>query len=233
MFCLRHSAQAEGFAPGNGTGSVAMSAGTETAVAQEDGRKHSYCRGNPSPSHSINYRLPRKYDKLAHLFQEHKYMIDVNQLRRGVSFTQDGNLYKVTEYSHKKPGRGKATIRVNVKDLRTGSNLQLTFTSGDRVEDIRLDKRTYQYLYDDGQFYVFMDTGTYEQKQLPHGVMDEDKHYLRDNMELELLSYEGEVLDYILPKSMEFEVIEAENAVAGDTATGATKTVVTDTGLKV
>ena len=160
-------------------------------------------------------------------------MIDVNQLRRGVSFTQDGNLYKVTEYSHKKPGRGKATIRVNVKDLRTGSNLQLTFTSGDRVEDIRLDKRTYQYLYDDGQFYVFMDTGTYEQKQLPHGVMDEDKHYLRDNMELELLSYEGEVLDYILPKSMEFEVIEAENAVAGDTATGATKTVVTDTGLKV
>ncbi len=160
-------------------------------------------------------------------------MIDVNQLRRGVSFTQDGNLYKVTEYSHKKPGRGKATIRVNVKDLRTGSNLQLTFTSGDRVEDIRLDKRTYQYLYDDGQFYVFMDTGTYEQKQLPHGVMDEDKHYLRDNMELELLSYEGEVLDYVLPKSMEFEVVEAENAVAGDTATGATKTVITDTGLKV
>ncbi|NKQ34297.1 MAG: elongation factor P [Chloroflexi bacterium] len=160
-------------------------------------------------------------------------MIDVNQLRRGVSFTQDGNLYKVTEYSHKKPGRGKATIRVNVKDLHTGSNLQLTFTSGDRVEDIRLDKRTYQYLYDDGQFYVFMDTGTYEQKQLSHAVMEEDQHYLRDNMELELLSYEGEVLDYILPKSMEFEVVEAENAVAGDTATGATKTVVTDTGLKV
>jgi elongation factor P len=111
--------------------------------------------------------------------------------------------------------------------------LQLTFTSGDRVEDIRLDKHTYQYLYDDGQFYVFMDTGTYEQKQLPHAVMEEDRHYLRDNMELELLSYEGEVLDYILPKSMEFEVVEAENAVAGDTATGATKTVVTDTGLKV
>lgn len=160
-------------------------------------------------------------------------MIDVNQLRRGVSFTQDGNLYKVTEYSHNKPGRGKATIRVSVKDLRTGSNLQLTFTSGDRVEDIRLDKRTYQYLYDDGQFYVFMDTDTYEQKHLPHTVMEDDKHFLRDNMELELLSYEGEVLDYILPKSMEFEVVEAENAVAGDTATGATKTVITDTGLKV
>ena len=64
-------------------------------------------------------------------------MIDVNQLRRGVNFTHDGNLYKVTEYSHSKPGRGKATIRVNVRNLRTGANLQLTFTSGDRVEDIR------------------------------------------------------------------------------------------------
>ena len=160
-------------------------------------------------------------------------MIDVNQLRRGVSFTQDGNLYKVTEYSHNKPGRGKATIRVSVKDLRTGSYLQMTFTSGDRVEDIRLEKHTYQYLYDDGRFYVFMNNNTYEQKQLPHAVMEEDRHYLIDNMELELLDYEGEVLDYILPKSMELEVVEAENAVAGDTATGATKEVITETGLKV
>lgn len=160
-------------------------------------------------------------------------MIDVNQLRRGVNFTFDGSLYKVTEYSHSKPGRGKATIKVNVRDLRTGANLVLTFTSGDRVEDIRLDKTTYQYLYDDGQFYVFMDTSTYEQKMVAHPVMEDSLHFLRDNMELELLTYEGEVLDYILPKSMEFEVVEAENAVAGDTATGATKEVITDTGLKV
>jgi elongation factor P len=160
-------------------------------------------------------------------------MIDVNQLRRGVSFTHDDNLYKVAEYSHSKPGRGKATIRVTVKNLRTGANLQLTFTSGDRVEDIRLEKQAFQYLYDDGRFYVFMNTDTYEQKQVAHAVMDEHKPYLIDNMELELLLYEGEVLDYILPKSMEFEVVEAENAVAGDTATGATKEIVTETGLKV
>jgi elongation factor P len=160
-------------------------------------------------------------------------MIDVNQLRRGVNFTHDGNLYKVTEYSHSKPGRGKATIKVSVRNLRTGANLQISFTSGDRVEDIRLDKTTYQYLYDDGQFYVFMDTGTYDQKQVAHTVLADSAHFLRDNMELELLTYEGEVLDFILPKSMEFEVVEAENAVAGDTATGATKEIITDTGLKV
>ncbi len=160
-------------------------------------------------------------------------MIDVNQLRRGVTFLQDGNLYKVTEYSHNKPGRGKATIRVNVRDLRSGSNLQLTFTSGDRVEDVRLSKRTMQYLYDDGMFYVFMDTDSYEQKQVPHTVMESDAYYLIDNMELELLLYEGEVIDYILPKTMDMEVVDSEMAVAGDTATGATKEVVTQTGMKV
>jgi elongation factor P len=160
-------------------------------------------------------------------------MIDVNQLRRGVNFMYDGNLYKVTEYSHSKPGRGKATIRVNVRNLRTGANLQMTFNSGDRVDDIRLEKQTYQYLYNDGRFYVFMDTETYDQKQVPHSVLEKDAQFLRDNMELDLLSYEGEVIEYDLPKSMEFEVAEAEHAVAGDTATGATKEVVTETGLKV
>lgn len=160
-------------------------------------------------------------------------MIDVNQLRRGVTFAHDGNIFRVTEYSHNKPGRGKANIRVNVRNLRTGANLLLTFTSGDRVEDIRLEKQTYQYLYDDGRFYVFMDTDTYDQKQVPHSVMAEHAAYLRDNMELDLLSYEGEIIGYDLPKSMEFEVVEAEHAVAGDTATGATKEVITDTGLKV
>jgi elongation factor P len=160
-------------------------------------------------------------------------MIDVNQLRRGVTFLHDGALLKVTEYSHTKPGRGKATIRVRVRDLRTGTNKEVTFSSGDRVEDVRLDKGAFQYLYDDGQFYVFMDLDNYEQKQVAHSVLESDAKYLRDNMELELLSYEGEVIDYDLPKTMEFEVTEAENAVAGDTATGATKEIVTETGLRV
>ena len=110
-------------------------------------------------------------------------MIDVNQLRRGVTFVHDGALLKVTEYSHTKPGRGKATIRVKVRDLRTGTNKEVTFSSGDRVEDVRLDKSLFQYLYDDGTFYVFMDQSTYEQKQVVHSVLESDAKYLRDNME--------------------------------------------------
>lgn len=160
-------------------------------------------------------------------------MIDVNQLRRGRTFVHDGEIYKVTEYSHNKPGRGKATIRVSVRNVRTGANLQLTFTSGDRVEEIRLDKRTVQYLYDDGQFLVFMDTDTYEQPHVPHALFGDDAQWLKENMELELLFSESEVLDYNLPLTVELEVVDAEMAVAGDTAGGATKEVTTETGIKV
>lgn len=160
-------------------------------------------------------------------------MIDVNQLRRNTAFLHDGNLYKVTEYSHSKPARGKATIKVSVRNMRTGSNVGLTFTSGDRVEDVRLEKRTYQYLYNDGRFYVFMDNDTYYQKEVAHHTFADHAHYLVENMDIDLLTYEEEVIDYEIPKSMEFDVVESENAVAGDTATGATKEVITQTGLKV
>ena len=160
-------------------------------------------------------------------------MIDVNQLRRGIAFTQDGELFKVLEYSHNKPGRGKATIRVTVRNVRSGANFQMTFTSGDRVEDVRLEKRTMQYLYDDGTFYVFMDTSNYEQAFVNHAMFSDVIQYLKENMELDLLFYETEVVDYSLPNSLEMVVVEAENAVAGDTATGATKEVITETGLKV
>jgi len=160
-------------------------------------------------------------------------MKDVNQLRRGAAFIHGGEIFKVTEYSHHKPGRGKATIRVNVRNMRSGSNLQLTFNSGDRVEDIHLDKRTVEYLYDDGQFFVFMDTQTYEQPQVAHAVIGDDSQWLKENMALELLLYEGEVIDYNLPLNVEMKVVDAEHGVAGDTATGATKEVTLETGVKV
>ncbi|MFN2223778.1 MAG: elongation factor P [Chloroflexota bacterium] len=160
-------------------------------------------------------------------------MIDVNQLRRGTSFLHGDEIFKVTEYSHHKPGRGKATIRVSVRNVRTGANLQLTFNSGDRVEDIRLEKKTVEYLYDDGQFYVFMDTSTYEQPHVAHTVLGDDSQWLKENMELELLTYEGEVIDYNLPLNVDLKVVESEMAIAGDTASGATKEVITETGVKV
>jgi elongation factor P len=160
-------------------------------------------------------------------------MIDVNELRKGVTFTMDNELYKVIDYSHHKPGRGKATIRTKLRNLRTGTTLDKNFISGDRVQDIRLDHRTVQYMYRDERFYYFMDVETFEQFPLQEAVLEEATPYLVDNMEIELVSYEGEALDVDLPITVDLEVVEAPPGFAGDTAQGATKEVTLETGLKI
>lgn len=160
-------------------------------------------------------------------------MIDVNQLRKGTSFTKDGNLYRVIEYKHHKPGRGKATIRVTVRDLRSGSTTEMTFNSGERVEDIRVEALNVEFLYADEDFVTFMNTETYEQPQLNRAVFGDDLKYIKESMEIKLLSHEGEIIDYALPKTMEYEVIEVEAAIAGDTANSPTKKIKLESGFEV
>jgi elongation factor P len=160
-------------------------------------------------------------------------MIDVNDLRKGVTFELDDTLYKVLEYEHHKPGRGKATIRVKSRNLRTGTILEKSFISGDRVQDVRLDYHTVQYLYSDGALYHFMDLDTYEQPAIPADMIGETAGYLKEGMEVKLTFYQNEPLDIDLPTSVDLVVSEAEMAVRGDTATGVTKKVTTETGLQV
>ena len=160
-------------------------------------------------------------------------MIDVNELRSGVTFELDGNLYKVLEYSHHKPGRGKATIRTKIRDLRSGGVMEKSFLSGDRVQDIRLDHHMVQFLYQDGDLYYFMDTETYEQPAVNSSLLDDAVTYLTEGLEVKLTFYQGEALDIEMPTTVDLLVEEAEVAVKGDTATGANKTVTTQTGLKV
>jgi elongation factor P len=160
-------------------------------------------------------------------------MIDVNELRKGTTFTMDGDIYKVLEYQHHKPGRGKAIIRTKIRNLRTGAIIDKNFTSGDRVQNIRIDRVEVQYLYSDGEFYHFMNTETYEQPALPAAILGEAVDYLTENMTLTLSFYEGEPIDVILPTAVELQVTDAPLAIAGDTASGATKQVTLETGLKV
>jgi elongation factor P len=160
-------------------------------------------------------------------------MIDVNELRKGVTFTMDGELYKVIGYQHHKPGRGKAVIRTKLRNLRSGGTIDKNFTSGDRVQDIRLDHQTVQYLYSDEDFYHFMDVETYEQFPLPNAVLEDARPYLIENMEIELSSHEGEALDVELPITVDLRVVEAPPGFAGDTASGATKEVTLETGLTI
>lgn len=160
-------------------------------------------------------------------------MIDVNDLRKGVTFLLDGSLYKVLDYHHNKPGRGNATIRVKAKDLRTGTTLEKTFNSGFRVEDVRLDYHNVQYLYNDGAFYYFMDVETFEQPAIPAKIVEEAAGYLTENLEVKLTFFNNEAIDIELPTSVDLVVLEAEAAVRGDTATGVTKKVKVETGIYV
>jgi elongation factor P len=160
-------------------------------------------------------------------------MIDVNELRKGVTFELDGDLFKVLEYAHHKPGRGKATIRIKARNLRTWATIDKTFNSSDKVQDIRLDFRKVQYLYKDGNLYHFMDMETYEQPALSEDTLAEAAQYLKAGLDLKITYFEGEPLDVDLPTTVDLEVTDALPAVRGDTATGVTKKVTTETGLEV
>jgi len=160
-------------------------------------------------------------------------MIDVNNLRKGVTFELDNSLYKVLDYEHYKPGRGKATIRIKARNLRTGTILEKSFISGDRVEDVRLDYQHVQFLYHDGELYHFMNTETYEQPAITAEAVGDYALYLKENLDVKLTFYYGEALDIELPITVELAVVEAGVSVRGDTATGVTKKVRTETGLEV
>lgn len=160
-------------------------------------------------------------------------MIDVNQLRKGTTFTEDGELFKVIDYQHIKPGRGSATIRVKVRNLRSGSIFEKTYPSGNAIQDIRLDNTEVEFLYDDGEFLNFIDNNTYEQPQLRKEIFGDDLVFLQNGMMIKLSSYDGEILDYELPTSVELEVISSEMAVVGDTANNPTKKVTLEGGIEV
>lgn len=160
-------------------------------------------------------------------------MIDVNDLRKGVTFELDGNLFKVIEYSHHKPGRGNATIKIRARNLRTGANLEKTFISGSQVQEARLDFHTVQYLYNDGDTYYFMDQETFEQPGISRDVLGDSVNFLQEGMVCKLTFYKGEPLDVELPLTVDLKVVYAEVAVRGDTATGVTKKVKVETGAEV
>lgn len=160
-------------------------------------------------------------------------MIDANALRKGVIFELDGDLYKVKDYHHNKTARGGATIRIKALNLRSGANIERTFNSGERVQDVRLDYHKVQYLYNDGTFYYFMNNTTFEQPSISADMIGDLAGYLVEGLEVKLTFYGDEPLDVELPTAVELKVIEAEVAVRGDTATGVTKKVTCETGLEV
>lgn len=160
-------------------------------------------------------------------------MIDVNDLRKGVTFEYDGQLFKVLEYSHHKPGRGNATIRIKARNLKTGSNIEKSFQSGDRVPEARLDFHNVQFLYGDGDNFHFMDNETFDQPAIPAEMIGDLAGFLKEGMECKLTFYNDAPLDIEVPLTVDLKVTAAEVAVRGDTATGVTKKVKVETGISV
>jgi elongation factor P len=160
-------------------------------------------------------------------------MIDVNDLRKGVIFEYDGALYRVLEYTHHKPGRGNAIIRVKMRNIRTGSTTERTWNSGDRVQDIRLEYHNVQYLYNDGDLFYFMDPETFEQPAISRDLVGDSAGFLKEGIEVKITFYENEAIDLELPTTVDLKVTQADVAVRGDTATGVTKRVTVETGQGV
>lgn len=160
-------------------------------------------------------------------------MIGVQDLRRGHTYIEDEQIWRVIDYSHSKLGRGNASIRLKVRNVRAGSTVDKTYQSGSRVQDVQLDREDVQYLYHDGDLYYFMNSETYEQPALSASVLGEAVYYLTDGLTLELVSYKGEPIGIELPTSVDLEVTQTEPGFPGDTATGGTKPAIVKTGLKV
>lgn len=159
--------------------------------------------------------------------------VSVTELRKGVTFEDGGDLFKVLEYQHIKMGRGSATIRLKLRNLRTGANLERTFPNGGVVNDVRLENREVQYMYSDGEEFHFMDNETYDQFALTEKVLGNAVNYLKENMVLELSSYNGEPLDLELPTTVDLKIVETAPGFKGDTASGGGKPATLETGLVI
>jgi len=160
-------------------------------------------------------------------------VIPVTALRRGTVIKLDGEIYRVLEYQHHKPGRGNAFIRTKLRNLRTGAIIDHTFLSGDEVEDVELENRTVQFLYREGDIYYFMDLETYEQPAVRAEALGDAVKYLVEGLTLELSFYEDEPIEVELPVTVDLKVVETEPGVRGDTAQGATKPAKLETGLVI
>ena len=155
-------------------------------------------------------------------------MISTNDFKNGMTIEVDNNIYTILEFQHVKPGKGPAFVRTKLKNLRTGSTIDKTFNAGVKVGTAHIDKKAMQFLY-------FMDMSTYEQVELKKEMIEDSIKYLKENLEVEIIFFEGELLGLNLPDKVTMKIVKSEEAVKGNTTSGAMKDAEVETGytLKV
>ena len=157
-------------------------------------------------------------------------MASTNDLKNGMVLRIEGQLWAVVEFQHVKPGKGPAFVRTKLRNVESGKNVDKTFNAGTKVETANVDKRTMQYLYNDGSSYVFMDTSTYEQLEVSPEVVGDAKNFMLENQEAIVATNDGRVLFIELPASVELLIAETEPGLQGDRSTGGTKPATLETG---
>ena len=160
-------------------------------------------------------------------------MISSSELRKGIIIEIDGELYQVLDYHHIKMGRGSAQVRLKLRDVHGRHTIERTFQASEKFPRVRLDFRQVQYLYNDGDLYYFMDNETFEQIPLNAGQLGDVLSYLKENMSLELSSYEGELVGVELPITVELQVVETGPGFKGNTATAGNKPAKLETGITI
>ena len=160
-------------------------------------------------------------------------MISAGDFRNGITIEIDGNIYQIIEFQHVKPGKGAAFVRTKLKNIVSGGVVEKTFIPTEKCPQARIDRKEMQYLYEDGDLYNFMDTETYDQVALNSDTVGDALKFVKENEMVKVCSYNGNVFAIEPPLFVELEITETEPGFKGDTATGATKPAIVETGAQV
>ncbi|MEV7431287.1 MULTISPECIES: elongation factor P [unclassified Nocardioides] len=160
-------------------------------------------------------------------------MATTNDLKNGMVLNIDGQLWSVVEFQHVKPGKGPAFVRTKLRNVESGKNVDKTFNAGTKVETATVDRRTMQYLYNDGTSFVFMDVQSYDQLEVAPEIVGDAQNFLLENQEVIVATNEGRVLFIEMPASVELLITFTEPGLAGDSATGRTKPATLETGHEI
>ncbi len=159
--------------------------------------------------------------------------VNINDIKNGMTVIMDGKLCQVQEFQHVKPGKGAAIVKVKLRNLKTGAITVESYNSTIKVEKAHIDKKPMTFLYKDGDNYIFMDSETYEQVSVPEVRLEEEKKFLKENLEIKINFYQGEIIGLDLPEKIEFEVIDTTDAVKGNTTNNPQKDATVETGYVV
>ena len=160
-------------------------------------------------------------------------MVSAGDFRNGITFELDGNVVQVIEFQHVKPGKGAAFVRTKYKNVITGAVVERSFNPTDKYPTAYIERKDMQYLYSDGDLYYFMDMETYEQQPIDSSKLGPAFQFVKENMEVKVLSYKGNVFGVEPPNFVELEVTETDPGFKGDTATNATKPATLETGAEI